>query len=392
MPHYTETDGLDQYCKTDYQRRVIETVRKENTIAKAATKLGIHERNVHAVLKRIRQYAATKDGVAFPVSSGPRPPLEAGTPGTSTLVDADGNLRLQWIKAKEDAQTAQQAAQAVRDALLESLPRERAAPAKKGGNDADLLNLYVLTDYHIGMRAWPEETGAAWDTAIAEDMLVRWFQTSIKQAPPAEVGVFAQLGDFLHWDGVDSVTPQSKHVLDADTRYQKLIRVAIRVIRRIVRMLLQKHGRVHLIMAEGNHDPAGSMWLREMFSAWYDDDPRVTVDTSPDPFYAVQHGDVSLFFHHGHKRSPANVDHVMAAKFREMFGSTRFSYAHLGHLHHNKLLETSLMHVEQHQTLAAPDAYASNNGWMSGRSAKVQTYHKQYGRVAELTITPEMIQ
>jgi hypothetical protein len=35
------------------------------------------------------------------------------------------------------------------------------------------------------------------------------------------------------------------------------------------------------------------------------------------------------------------------------------------------------MKVEQHETLAAPDAYGSN--WLSGRSAKVITYHKRWG-------------
>ena len=33
------------------------------------------------------------------------------------------------------------------------------------------------------------------------------------------------------------------------------------------------------------------------------------------------------------------------------------------------------MKVERHETLAAPDAYAANGGWLSGRSAKVITYH-----------------
>ena len=35
------------------------------------------------------------------------------------------------------------------------------------------------------------------------------------------------------------------------------------------------------------------------------------------------------------------------------------------------------MKVEQHETLAAPDSYGSN--WLSGRSAKVITYHENYG-------------
>jgi hypothetical protein len=49
------------------------------------------------------------------------------------------------------------------------------------------------------------------------------------------------------------------------------------------------------------------------------------------------------------------------------------------------------MQIEQHRTLAPKDAYASSGGWMSGRDAKVITYHKERGEVSRLTISPEMV-
>ena len=144
-------------------------------------------------------------------------------------------------------------------------------------------------------------------------------------------------------------------------------------------------------MAEGNHDPASSMWLREMLHAFYADEPRVTVDTNPDPYYCYEWGDTSLFFHHGHKKKMATIDETFVAKFREVFGRTRHSYAHMGHLHHDKGLESALMTVEQHRTLAGADSYASRGGWLSGRSAQCITYHKQYGRVSAVEKSPEMV-
>jgi hypothetical protein len=204
--------------------------------------------------------------------------------------------------------------------------------------------------------------------------------------------VFAQLGDFLHWDDARvPITPAHSNVLDGDTRTQKVVRVAIRVLRRVTRMLLQTHEHVHLIMAEGNHDPASSIWLRELFHALYDDEPRITVDLNPDPYYGYEHGRTALFFHHGHKRKPAAIDTVFTAKFAEMFGRTIHRYAHTGHLHADMLKETNLMTVEQHRTLASPDSYATRGGWISGRSAKRITYHSEYGEVGRETITPEMV-
>lgn len=311
--------------------------------------------------------------------------------GVSSLYGADGALKAQWVKSQIDPEAMRAAMEAALQAMGESIPREKPveAPAQ---TVAGLLNCYVVTDYHLGMLSWHEETGADWDVKIAEDMLVRWFTSAIDRAPSAHTAVLAQLGDFLHWDGLDAVTPASKHLLDADGRFPKLVRVAIRALRRVIRLLLAKHERVHIIMAEGNHDPASSIWLREWFAVLLEDDPRCTVDLSPDPYYCVEWGQTALFFHHGHKRKPSNIDAVFVAKFREVFGRTKHAYAHMGHMHHVDQRETNLMVVEQHQTLASPDAYAARGGWSSGRSAQVITYGKRSGEVGRARVTPEMLE
>lgn len=310
--------------------------------------------------------------------------------GVSTLYREDGSIAAQWVKSSEDAERQREMLQAAFAGMGDELPRVRRTAAPKGCN-ADLLTCYVVTDYHLGMLAWSEETrGEPWDLGIAERLLVDWFASAIAQAPDAETAVFAQLGDFLHFDGLDAVTPEHRNLLDADTRFQKVVRCAIRVLRRVVEMLLAKHKHVRVLMAEGNHDPASSVWLREWFSAIYEGEPRVTVDTSPDPYYCIEHGSTSLFFHHGHKRNTGNVADVFAAKFRDVFGRTKHSYAHMGHRHHAELKESSLMVVEQHRTLAANDAYASRGGWISGRDAKAITYSKRYGEVSRVTVSPDM--
>lgn len=319
-------------------------------------------------------------------------PEPFGVTGVSTLYDQNGNVVRQWVKTAIDRETELTLIQAAVEAACEDItPCSAVLPVPQAGH-ADLMNLFVLTDYHLGMLAWGEEAGADWDLKIAEDLLVKWFQAAIDSAPPAQVAVLGQLGDFLHWDGLDAVTPSSGHVLDADTRFQKLTRVAIRALRRIVMMLLEKFPQVHVICAEGNHDMASSIWLRELLSALYEEEPRVTVDRNPDPYYCYEFGETVLFFHHGHKRKAEQLETVLIAKFREVYGRTRHAYAHVGHLHHKKVLESQVMIVEQHQTLAAKDAYAARGGWLSERSASVITYHAKYGEVARFTISPEMLE
>lgn len=311
--------------------------------------------------------------------------------GVSTLYGQDGSVKSQWVKSTADAERQREMLDAAYAGMADKLPRVRhmAAPHK---TQADLLNCYVVTDYHLGALAWGEETKRGdWDVKLAEELLINWFSEAIRQAPNAETCVLAQLGDFMHTDGLDAVTPANRNLLDADTRFQKMVRVAIRVLRQVIGMLLAKHKRVVVICAEGNHDPASSIWLREWLSAIYEREARVTVDTSPDPYYCVEHGETSLFFHHGHKRKPGDIDDVFVAKFRDVFGRTKHSYAHMGHMHHVDVKETNLMIVEQHRTLAAPDAYATRGGWMAGRDAKVITYSKRFGEVGRVTVSPQMV-
>ena len=381
---------LDLYADTDKQRLYLDTANRLGNVLAASRELGISIRTLRGVFSRLRERRdAAEMGAEMPDSRYILPGQKIA--GVSTLAKTqDGNL--QWIKTKEDREAVEREIDELREALTDSLPREKAVKPSKVSKNEDLLNLHILTDFHLGMYAWGEEAGEDWDMKIAEDLLVSWFQYAIKTAPPASVGVLAQLGDMIHIDGLEPLTPASKHLLDSDTRFQKIIRIAIRALRRIIRMMLKKYESVHIIMADANHDPASSAWMREVFHAFYEDEPRVTVDRSPSTYYCYEHGETSLFFHHGHKRRPNNIDDVFTAKFREVFGRTSQSYAHMGHLHHKEAKETNLMIVEQHRTMAASDAYGARGGWLSGRSASVITYHKKYGDVGRFEVNPKMLE
>ena len=372
--------------KTVTDDELIAALREHGSHTRAALALGIDRRSVDRRAQRLaaKGYSPQHD-MTHTVPDGFK------VKGVSTMYREDGTVAAQWVKSAQDVERQREMLEAAFAGFAETLPRVK--PAKAPAHcRADLLNCFVVTDYHLGMLAWGEETrGDPWDLAIAERLLVDWFAEAIRQAPKAGTAVLAQLGDFLHFDGLDAVTPEHRNLLDADTRFQKVVRCAIRALRRVVDMLLAHHEKVIVIMAEGNHDPASSIWLREWFAALYADEPRVTVDTSPDPYYCVEFGKTSLFFHHGHKRKPSNIAEVFAAKFREVLGRTKFSYAHMGHMHHSEAKENALMIVEQHQTLAAADAYASRGGWLSQRSAKVICYSKTYGEVGRVVVTPGMV-
>nr|DAG81198.1 MAG TPA: Nuclease MPE metallo-phosphodiesterase/nuclease, DNA BINDING PROTEIN.0A [Caudoviricetes sp.] len=351
-----------------------------------ARKYGISDRVI-----RIRKAKLAKKGVGHGRDVSHLVPDGYKIKGTSSLVDELGNTKLQWVKTDTDAERQVELMKAVIEGMKSEITPVAPVKAVRTKRDDKLLNLYTVSDFHLGMLAWADESGDDWDMKIAEDLFSRWFDAAFQKAPDAGTGVINLLGDFAHFDSLVAVTPASGHALDADTRYQKLVRYMIRMVRRVVDMARVKHKNVRLLIVQGNHDESGMIWLAEMFSTLYDNEPRVLVDTSPDVYKMVQHGKTTLFFHHGHKARFDAIEPVMIAKFRKAFGESVYSYAHVGHLHHQKIVESRNMIVEQHRTLAAKDAYASRGGWMSGRSANVITYSAEYGEVARLTISPEML-
>jgi len=380
---------LRDYAGTDKQRELLDAIAEHGSQRAAARAHGIDPSDVRRAVNAV-QVAATRAGADPEHFVGAELPTGLKVRGTSTLHDEAGNVKLQWTKTTADGEAQRQAQEAALQAMCEAIPRAEpvAAPAH---TNSDLAACYVISDYHLAQLSYAPETGDDWDTDIAERLLLQWFGAAIQSAPNAHTGILTDLGDLLHHDGLDSVTSFSQHPLDADTRFQRLVRVAVRCLRQIVQMMLEKHKDVHVILAEGNHDAASSVWLREMFAALFESEPRVTVDTSPAPFNVFEWGKTMLGFHHGHKVKLGEVSKAIAGKFPETFGRTRYRYVHTGHLHHVAAKEDALMVAEQHPTLAAKDSYAARMGCESQRGATVITYSRQHGEVARNTIRPEAV-
>lgn len=383
-------------------RQYAEAVERNGGNRQAAAKeLGVLVRTVYANLEVLRKRG---EPVPAPSARGDRlgamraqveaSHLAAPEPyevrGVSTLRDRNGEVVLEWVKTGINEDRRQEMIRAAAGELAKSIPPAEPLPAPASSLPR-LLNLYVFTDYHMGMLAWHKEGGADWDLEIAERTLIGCFEAMLASAPAARVGYLCQLGDFLHTDGLVPVTPTGKHVLDADSRFPKIVAVTIRALRRVVDRMLERHEEVVVLMEEGNHDPSGSVWLRALFAALYDREPRVRVEDSPLPYHVHRHGKTMLVFHHGHLRKPDRLAGVMAAQFPVVWGGTTHRYCHTGHLHHAYEKEDAGMTVVQHPTLAARDAYAARGGYHGARAARCISYDEEHGEVGRTVVTPEMV-
>lgn len=380
-----ELEGLIAYA-TERQEQIIKSRIKHKHLKECALDLGISEREVRRSIQRVKKTAANHGYI--PSLELVRPsPSESGLKMTGASIYRDGI----WHKfEKEKKDTQDMIKEALEEMKKEIKPLK---PIKKTSkkNKKELLNLYMLTDSHIGMLAWGEECGEDYDLKKAKELIVRSFEYLIDNSPEAEVAVFCQNGDYAHYDSMDSVTPLNKHQLDADSRPQKMIRACIWIMRQVIELLAKKYKKVIVMANEGNHDPVGSAWMRELLSALYSGNKRIEVITHPRPYHAIEWGKNMLGFHHGHLAKKQRLADVFMTDYREMYGRTELLHIHTGHFHHRELKETNTYILEVHATLAAKDAYAARGGWRADRMMQVITYHKDFKETSRNIVRPEMV-
>lgn len=353
--------------------------------------LGLSKNAVNDAMKKLKAAAARK-GYSPAHDMTRTVPDGYLVKGVSTYYNAEGKPAGQWVKSTADRERQAELMRAAVQALSEEIPRQAPIAAPSMTNE-HLANLYTLTDSHVGALCWHKENlEGDWDLGIAERTLTACFAQMVKSSPKAKIGIVAQLGDFLHTDGLAALTPTSGHHLDADGRFPKIVASAIRILRGVVNMALSRHEQVIVLMAEGNHDLASSVWLRAMFAALYENEPRVQVIDSALPYYVYQHGKTMIAWHHGHLSKNDQLPLLFASQFPKIWGETVKRVVHCGHRHHVEIKEHSGMTVYQHSTLAQRDAYAARGGWMSERQCTAITYHTEYGQVGSVTITPEMVE
>lgn len=382
--------GLLDYA-TPTQKRYAEILKDFPSVGSAEAAHGLANDTIGKSIRALKREAARK-GYAPDHGMVRTVPDPFAVSKVSTFYNRDGEVTGQWVQAKPDAQLVKDAILAAVEAACQDIPRV-APMAGPIHTFAHLLTQYTFTDYHLGMRAWAEEGGADWNLEIAEDLLTRSFEYLVAAAPHAKVGLICQLGDFLHFDSLTPVTPTSRHIVDAAGHYQEIVRVAIRCLRRLVDFALTKHERVVILAAEGNHDIASSVWMRELLKTLYENEPRVEVMDSGKPYYAYQWGRTMLAFHHGHGRRKDGLSHYFAAAFPRIWGDTLYRYGSSGHYHHEVVVkEEPGMKWRQFPTLAPNDSHSAREGYVSQRLAYATTYSNRTGYAGEVGVCPAMLE
>lgn len=387
MPSIQIPEGVLPYA-TEKQATYIQAYWRLGTLGAVAEEFGVKTQVISEAIISAKRKAA-KYGVddcgaqVDPVPDGYR------VKGKSILYDGDGLVKAQWVKTEKDAESYDAIAEAIA-ALCQEIPR--LPPVNAPDCTADLLSLYPVGDHHIGMLSWHEETGDDYDTHESERLLIGAMDYLVDAAPGAGRGIVALMGDYLHYDSYESVTPsKNKHQLDADTRYPRMVQAAMKTVRHAISRALEKHAEVTVVVVSGNHDPASMAFLREALHCLYENEPRVTVDRTPRPFHYVRFGKNLMGFHHGDKVKMQNLPLVMASDCPSDWGATEHRYVFTGHVHHDAVKDFTGARVESLRILPPVDAYAHGLGYRSARDMKRIDYHAEFGEIGRQIVTPDML-
>lgn len=308
----------------------------------------------------------------------------------STLYDQQGNVTQQWVSEKADAAKREEAWRILADELKAALPRIEPTAGPDYG-ESDLLACYPVGDHHLGMLAWKKETGGeSYDMEISEKLLQNATGYLMSATPSCEYALIAFLGDFMHYDSFEAVTPTSRNLLDADGRYPKMVRAAIRAMRYMIAGALDHHRKVHVIVEIGNHDLSSAIFLMEALACIYEHEPRVSIDTSPAHYHYYRFGKTLIGTHHGHGSKLPNLPQIMAADRARDWGDTSHRYWWTGHIHTRTSHDFVGCSVESFRVLAPVDAWAANKGYRAIRDMKALLLHKEHGEVARHTVNPQM--
>jgi hypothetical protein len=348
---------------------------KEHGSQSAAIKaLGVSRRNFQRriVGLRVRGYAPEFDQT-HPVPAG------QVVGGVSTLYGEDGKLKLQWVKSRADLDELREAMRECVKAMAEDV-RGLAKPiTAPRGCLARSLSAYIIGDAHFGLYAWSDEAGEDFDTAIASRDLRAAIDLLVAGAPASETGYLVDVGDFLHADSRRAATPQSGNQLDVDTRFQRVIRIAIDAIKYCIGRMLQKHKSVRVFIRPGNHNPDAAGWMALVIAAYYERDKRVAVEMSPAEYVYARFGAVLVGITHGDRVKMDQLPAIMASDRAKDWGETRHRYWWTGHIHHTRHQEHRGCFVESFNTLAASDAWHHASGYRSARQMQRIDIDEQHG-------------
>lgn len=373
------------------QLEYLEAIDKYGSMAAAARALGVTKQAVQDSMRCLRTKAASagyspEHDMTHVVPEGFR------VKGVSTYYDPEGKPRGQWVKSTADDARQEEIVRETIRAMAEELTG--LAPWVEGPkhSDSDLMAIIPVGDPHNGLYVWAQECGNDFDSEIAKKLAIAACDRLIGSAPHCSVGILLLLGDIFHANDQTNQTPGHKHQLDVDSRFVRVIGVAVQTYRHMILRMKQRFGKVVVKCLPGNHDPQAVWALAYAIHAYFSEDPDIEVDLGPSKFWYFQWGKVLIGSTHGDTVKPERLPGIMAADKPQEWGQAVYRYWYTGHIHSKNAIEFPGVQWESFRTLAPADSYAHGHGYRAGRDMVLIVHHREFGETERHRCDVGMVQ
>lgn len=302
---------------------------------------------------------------------------------TTVQYDAKGNVITEWRRLSQTPQNLE----AFAESLAKSVkPIKPLAKNRKLANDKRTL-IFPIYDPHFGKYAWAAETGEDYDVEIARKILVRTAQIAARDAVKVGEVVIICGGDWYHSDTRTPQTERSGHVLDVDSRVERVRDVTIAALKQAVEVFSAIADRVHIVCIPGNHDHESMHWTARILEEAYRNNRHITVDRSPRSRRYLERGRLLLGIDHGMKKMGEYLT-LMPAEAPEAWSRTSERLWLLGHIHTREVLQKHGVTVEHLESISATDAWHSEEGYIGNpRRTTVLMVHHDHGVIARRQIS-----
>jgi len=373
---------LEDYAKTERQREVTKAWEGcDRNSRKAAQILGITHSTVRNMVATVKGAAAAAGFSDAWDATAHVPDGEYVTGRSIYLEDDSGNKA--WLKTRRKLETAEkeEALKAFVDQMNSQVKQAKKTPKPlKKGKSKDLLPTIIVGDAHLGARSDASETrDRDFDSKIASAEILEAIDYLVDAAPASEEAMLINVGDFMHANSHKNTTANMTP-LDVDTRIEKVMRIAADTMIHGITRMLEKHSKVSVVMARGNHDSDTGIAIAMILAYRYAKEPRVTI-LEPHGFHTyTTFGKNLIAITHGDK-SPSRRLADMLPRLR-VWSQTSHRYWILGHFH-SKLAEQfdNSVVIERFGTLAPADSWHASKGYKSP-SIMNQIVYRRSGGIA----------
>lgn len=221
--------------------------------------------------------------------------------------------------------------------VVKPLKLEKTKPSKD--LDDNKMMEFPATELHLGKLAWHGDTGQDYDQQIAKARFRHIIQETIKTQDIYKANtLFMTIGnDFFNSDTVDATTTKGTYQCN-DIRWKKMFLVGLNLYKEALLTLRDEFGKIDIQLCQGNHDVMSSYYLYIALSQFFINDDKINFSDNLKTTQCYSFGKVAIFTNHGDTNLKRLIKSI-SAEFYEEWGKSVYRELHLGHLHHEMVVD-----------------------------------------------------